>query len=195
MRLCDLDAGRVVAHAVSGGDGGFEIDADLPPRPLVVARCVDQAIGLAGGEPTPGLPLDLDVATGGPLWDVRVEIEGADEVPPGLRLVLDPIEVHHAPPVWLAATRAPVDGVTTGGFTARPLTQTPTVVALQSGVWRLAAQRIVAMAANAPGMEPEPSWITDQAWVDGAEVEVVDRAVTVDVDRPRHVVLRVTAVS
>lgn len=194
VRLCDLDAGRVVAHATSNGAGDFVIDADVPPRPLIVARCVDQAIGLAGCGETHEPSIPLDVTSGGPVWEVEIEIDGTDEVPPGMRLVLDPIEIHHAPEVWLAAVRAPVDGVTRGGFTARPLAQARAVVALQSGVWRLAAQRIVAVAANASEMRPEPSWVTDEAWVDGDEVEVIDRAVTVKVDHPRHIVLHVTAV-
>lgn len=195
VRLCDQEAGRVVACTVTDEAGGFVVDADLPPRPLVVARCVDEAIGLAGSEPSGELPVRLDIASGGPLWPVAVEVDGAGDVPPGLQLVLEPTEVHHAPEVWLAAIRAPVDGVTRGGFTARPLPRARTVVTLQAGVWRLAAQRVVAVAAAAPGMTPEPSWVTDRAWVDGAEADVVEGTVTITVDRPCRVVLHVSAVS
>ena len=194
VRLCDLDAGEVVAAATTDAGGSYELAGPRPARALAVARCVDEAIGVAGADPA-GVDLagaddvQLKVESGGTVFPVTVELTAHEELPATLDLTLDAVEIADAPGLWLSALKVPFQGVTRAGFASRPLSDHQTVLQVQAGRWRIAAQRVVVTTAQAQGAEPEPSWFTEAATVDGREVPAVDMAVELQVDGPLHVVL------
>jgi hypothetical protein len=188
VRLCDLDAGEVVAVATTDAAGEFAFEGPSPSHVLVLARCVDEAIGVAGSEPAETEDIELRVESGGALYPVTVEAAANDELPASLDLTLDAVELTDAPELWLSALKIPFAGTMRAGFAARPLADRQTVP-VQAGRWRIAAQRVVVVTARADGVEPEPSWFTEAATVDGHRVPAVDMAVEVVVAGPLHLVL------
>ena len=189
VRLCDLDAGEVVAAATTDAGGTYEIAGPRPAHALAVARCVDQAIGVAGANLAGADDVQLKVESGGTVFPVTVELTAHEELPASLDLTLDAVEIADAPALWLSALKVPFQGVTRAGFASRPLSDHQTVLQVQAGRWRIAAQRVVVTTAHAQGAKPEPSWFTEAATVDGREVPAVDTAVELQVDGPLHVVL------
>jgi hypothetical protein len=195
VRLCDLDAGEVVAVATTDAAGHFALEGPPPSRALVLARCVDEAIGVAGAELTSPSPsgaddIELRVESGGTLHPLTVEVTAHEEPPASLDLSLDAVELTNAPAVWLSALKVPFGGTTRAGFASRPLrSDRPSVLPVQAGRWRIAAQRVVVITAHSQGTEPEPSWFTEAATVDGRRLPAQDMAVEVVVEGPMHVVL------
>ncbi|MGZ6637745.1 MAG: hypothetical protein ACXVHL_29920 [Solirubrobacteraceae bacterium] len=189
VRLCDLDAGEVVAVATTDAAGEFAFEGPSPSHALVLARCIDEGIGVAGTEPAGTEDIELRVESGGTLYPVTVEVAANDELPASLDLTLDAVELTDAPELWLSALKVPFGGTTQAGFAARPLADRQTVIPVQAGRWRIAAQRVVVVTARVDGVEPEPSWFTEAATVDGRRVPAVDMAVEVVVEGPLHVVL------
>ncbi|HEY6526333.1 MAG TPA: hypothetical protein VIY10_21290 [Solirubrobacteraceae bacterium] len=189
VRLCDLDAGEVVAAATTDAGGRYELAGPRPAHALAVARCVDQAIGVAGADLGGVEDVQLKVESGGTVFPVTVELAAHQELPASLDLTLDAVEIADAPALWLSALKVPFQGVTRAGFASRPLSDQQTVLQVQAGRWRIAAQRVVVTTAQPQGAEPEPSWFTEAATVDGREVPAVDMAVELQVDGPLHVVL------
>ena len=189
VRLCDLDAGEVVAVATTDTAGDFEFGERTPAKTLVVARCVDEAIGVAGTESPASDHIKLQVESGGAAYPVTVELRGPDGMPASLDLALDALELAEAPEVWLSALKVPFAGTARGGFAARQVTERQTVVPIQAGRWTIAAQRIVVTTAHPQGANPEPSWFTEAATIDGRRVAAVDTAVVLTVEGPMHVVL------
>ena len=189
VRLCDLDAGEVVAVATSDSAGDFEFGERTPAKTLVVARCVDEAIGVAGTESPASDQVTLRMESGGAAYPVTVELRGPEDLPASLDLTLDALELAEAPEVWLSALKVPFAGTTRGGFAARPLTERQTVVPIQAGRWRIAAQRMVVTTAQPQGANPEPSWFTEAATIDGRRVQAVDTEVELRIEGPMHVVL------
>ncbi len=199
VRLCDLDAGEVVAAATTDAGGRYELAGPRPAHALAVARCVDQAIGVAGADlggadpagadPAGTDEVQLKVESGGAVFPVTVELTAHEELPASVDLTLDAVEIADAPALWLSALKVPFQGVTRAGFASRPLSDQQTVLQVQAGRWRIAAQRVVVTTAQPQGAEPEPSWFTEAATVEGREVPAVDMAVELQVDGPLHVVL------
>jgi hypothetical protein len=187
VRLCDLDAGEVVTAATTDAGGRFEFAGQAPSHALVVARCVDEGIGVAGTEPAGADEIALRVESGGTLHPITVEVAADDKLPASLDLTLDAVELADAPELWLSALTVPFGGTTRAVFASRPLPDRQTVIPIQAGRWRIAAQRVVVVTAH--GAEPEPSWFTEAATVDGRPVPAVDMAVEVVVEGPLHVVL------
>lgn len=191
VRLCDLDAGEVVAVATTGAEGTFELAGPTPSHALVLARCVDGAIGVAAAELADGDAatddVELRVESGGALYPVTVEVTSQEELPASLDLTLDALELAEAPELWLSALKIPFAGTTRAGFAARPLAERQTVIPVQAGRWRIAAQRVVAVTAH--GGAPEPSWFTEAATIDGRRVQAVDTEVELRIEGPMHVVL------
>ena len=191
VRLCDLDAGEVVAVATTDAAGMFELAGPRPAHALALARCVDEAIGVAGADPAGADDVRLEVESGGTVFPVTVELAAREELPASVDLSLDGLELADAPALWLSALKVPVDGVTRAGFASRSLADRQTVLGVQAGRWRIAAQRVVVTTAQPQGAEPEPSWFTEAATIDGRQVPVIDMAVELHVDGPLHVVLHV----
>jgi hypothetical protein len=189
VRLCDLDAGEVVAVATTDAVGRFEIEGPTPGHALALARCVDEAFGVAGAEAPATDPVELRVESGGALHRVTVEVTAQQELPGSLDLTLDALALAEAPELWLSALKVPYAGTARGGFASRPLADRATVLPVQAGRWRIAAQRIVVTTAQPQGADPEPSWFTEAATVDGRRVPAVDTAVELTVEGPMHVVL------
>jgi hypothetical protein len=192
VRLCDLDAGEVVAVATTDAAGRFELAAPRPAHALALARCIDEAIGVAGADPAGDDDVELEVESGGTVFPVTVELAAREALPARLDLTLDAVELADAPALWLSALKVPFQGVTRAGFASRPLSDRQTVVGVQAGRWRIAAQRVVVTTAQPQGAEPEPSWFTEAATIDGRRVAAVDLAVELQVDGPLHVVLHLT---
>ena len=201
VRLCDLDAGEVVAVATTDTAGRFELAAPRPAHALALARCVDEAIGVAGAEPGGPAPggaepagaddVRLEVESGGTVFPVTVELTAREELPVSLDLSLDAVELAEAPALWLSALKVPFEGVTRAGFASRSIADRQTVLGVQAGRWRIAAQRVVVTTAQPQGAEPESSWFTEAATIDGRRVAAVDLAVELQIDGPLHVVLHV----
>jgi hypothetical protein len=192
VRLCDLDAGEVVAVATTDAAGRFELAAPRPAHALALARCIDEAIGVAGADPAGDDDVELEVESGGTVFPVTVELAAREALPERLDLTLDAVELADAPALWLSALKVPFQGVTRAGFASRPLSDRQTVVGVQAGRWRIAAQRVVVTTAQPQGAEPAPSWFTEAATIDGRRVAAVDLAVELQVDGPLHVVLHLT---
>jgi hypothetical protein len=189
VRLCDLDAGEVVAVATTDAAGRFELAGTRPAHALTLARCVDEAIGVAGADPAGDDEVQLEVESGGPVFPVTVELTARTELPASLDLSLDAVELADAPALWLSALKVPFGGVTRAGFASRRLADRQTVLHVQAGRWRIAAQRVVVTTAQPQGAQSEPSWVTEAATVDGQRVAAVDLAVELHVAGPLHVVL------
>jgi hypothetical protein len=193
VRLCDLDAGEVVASVTTDAAGGFELTEPRPSHALVLARCVGEAIGVAAAELTGAAPdaddIELRVESGGTLFPVTIELTADDELPASLDLTLEAVKLADAPELWLSALSIPFAGTARSGFASRPLSEQRTVLPVQAGRWRIAAQRVVVVTAH--GAEPEPSWFTQAATVDGRRVPAEDMAVEVVVEGPLLVVLHV----
>jgi hypothetical protein len=187
--LADPARQRLLARASSGADGRFALEVDEPPASAVVlARCTQDAIGLAVADVEPGAELELALEERGPLWPLTVHVSG-DELPDELELTLLPLALDGLTEETLWLLWLPVDDVVHGGFAARPLPRGGLTLPVQAGSWLVSAQRLVAFAARAPGLEPPSSWVTLGAEVDDRPLERQPEGFLVDLHGPTTVTL------
>jgi hypothetical protein len=192
VRLCDLAAGQVVAVTSSDAAGGFGFEPAPPPSTLLVARCADEAIGLAGAQPEPGADeIELALESAGEVHPVSVAVRsaGSESPPPDLTLALQALTLAQAPDVWLAAARIPAAGVTRRWFAAPSIaTAEPSVLRIQAGRWSVHGQHIAVVTAHAPGLEPR-SWAVAEALVDGRPATLTEGGFELDLAAPVQIEL------
>jgi len=191
--LADPAGQRLLAQASSSEAGRFALEAgELPSGALVLAKCSNDAVGLAVAEAGAGTELTLGLEARGPFWPLTVEVAG-DDLPEELELMLVPRALEAVPDEWLWLLSLPVDGVVYGGFAVRPLRGGSLTLPVQAGRWLISAQRLVAFAAYSPDVEPPRSWQTVAAEVGGRPLAGDPQGFEVELRGPTTVRLRVEA--